>query len=99
MTSHRWSGKPTPKGWTSTRRRILKRDSNECQMRIPGVCVMVATETDHIIPDYLGGSDEDENLRAVCKPCHAQKTKAEKTAVNKRRSAPRPTAKHPGLIR
>ena len=34
-----------------------------------------ATEIDHIIPLALGGSDEDENVRCLCKPCHARRTK------------------------
>ena len=34
-----------------------------------------ATEIDHIIPLSLGGSDEDENVRCLCKPCHARRTK------------------------
>lgn len=31
-------------------------------------------EVDHIVPKELGGTDERENLQALCKPCHSTKT-------------------------
>lgn len=31
-----------------------------------------ATETHHIIPVSAGGSDAEENLMALCKPCHSR---------------------------
>ena len=33
--------------------------------------------TDHIKPRALGGSDDWENMRALCSSCHARKTGAE----------------------
>jgi 5-methylcytosine-specific restriction protein A len=33
-----------------------------------------STEADHIIPRRSGGSDAQENLEGVCKPCHSSKT-------------------------
>ena len=33
-----------------------------------------ATEVHHIIAVQDGGSDADENLQALCKPCHSKKT-------------------------
>ena len=31
-------------------------------------------EVDHIIPLYLGGSNDIKNLRALCRNCHGKKT-------------------------
>jgi 5-methylcytosine-specific restriction endonuclease McrA len=45
-------------------------------------------EIDHAIALCLGGRDEYDNLRPVCRPCHAKKTLMEVTAVNSRSSAP-----------
>ena len=55
-----------PKGWANTRARILKRDNHHCY-----VCGQPATEVDHI--DNLG-SEADNNLAAICNPCHTTKT-------------------------
>ena len=33
-----------------------------------------ATEVHHIIAVADGGSDREENLQALCKPCHSKKT-------------------------
>jgi hypothetical protein len=31
---------------------------------------MIATVVDHIVPLAKGGSDEDDNTRNLCEPCH-----------------------------
>ena len=36
-----------------------------------------ATEVDHVLPRRLGGTDEVENLQALCKRHHSQKTARE----------------------
>lgn len=37
----------------------------------------LATEADHIVPRYRGGSDDMENLQGLCGPCHKRKTARE----------------------
>ncbi len=38
-----------------------------------------ATEVDHDTPRRQGGTDDWDNLRAMCKPCHSSKTAREDT--------------------
>ncbi|MEW6862414.1 HNH endonuclease signature motif containing protein [Trueperella pyogenes] len=33
-----------------------------------------AAEVDHILPLDRGGTHDEENLQALCKPCHSAKT-------------------------
>ena len=83
----------------SVRQFVLKRDEYLCQ--IGGMkCVGTATQVDHVVPDYLGGSDEPENLRGVCKNCHLEKSLAEAQDGNTRRRARGyyPEERHPGLL-
>lgn len=39
--------------------------------------VAPATEVDHKVQVDQGGTDEEENLQALCKPCHSRKTATE----------------------
>lgn len=41
-------------------------------------CGAPATDVDHILPRRQGGSDEKENLQALCHGCHAKKTLRER---------------------
>ena len=49
-----WDEQPSPssrrprKGWDRVRRRVLRRDGHECQIRGPQ-CLVAATEVDHIV--------------------------------------------------
>lgn len=82
----------------ATRQRILNRDGHQCVaiMRDTGQRCPTTTglEIDHRIPVYLGGTDDDTNLRALCHWHHTQKTQQESTAA---KTAKRTTPKHPGL--
>lgn len=82
------------------RKQILARDRYTCQMQVPGVCTYMATEDDHIIPLAEGGTDDLSNRRAVCRSCHALKSKEEarRGRARYRRSRARPKPKHPGLL-
>ncbi len=53
---------------------------NECIMRQNCVCLYCGTtitlttsELDHIVPQSMGGSNRQENLVAVCRPCNSEK--------------------------
>jgi 5-methylcytosine-specific restriction enzyme A len=42
--------------------------------------IVAATEVDHIIAKRNGGSNDDDNLQALCKSCHSKKTAKERVA-------------------
>ena len=44
-----------------------------------------AREVDHIVNKASGGTDEDANLEAICKPCHKKKTILERKNGNSKR--------------
>lgn len=82
-----------PPDWPRRRQRILRRDP---------MCVLChdwqSTDVDHIVP---GADHSDENLRGVCRDCHARKSSHEGgTAAGKERARlralrKRPPEKHP----
>ena len=57
------------------RARVLARDRQECQW-----CGLAATDVDHIRPKRLGGSDDMDNLRALCRECHKAVTATDHSA-------------------
>lgn len=63
----------TRHGWFAIREHVLKRDGNQCQAQEVG-CTGLAVEVDHIVPQYLGGTDDDDNLESLCPECHARRT-------------------------
>lgn len=63
-------------GWDKLRKRILARDGHLCQCE---ECQaegrpLLATEVDHRVPKSQGGTDAEDNLRAINKDCHRRKT-------------------------
>lgn len=52
------------------RKRRLARTDGLCERCAKAGKVVLATVVDHIQPLALGGSDEDENTRNLCDPCH-----------------------------
>jgi 5-methylcytosine-specific restriction endonuclease McrA len=88
-----WRTAPLPPDWPRTARRILKRDRHKCY-----VCGAKATEVDHVVPASKGGTDDDSNLRSICRRCHRAKTGREGQARSPFRSAKRPAEPHPGLL-
>ena len=59
------------------RERILQRDGYLCQPCLRTGRPTPATQVDHIIPKAKGGADDDDNLQAICGPCHDAKTARE----------------------
>lgn len=55
----------------------MTRDRRICQIGGP-LCLVEASEVDHITPVSEGGTDDVTNAQAVCKPCHKAKTKLER---------------------
>lgn len=82
------SGNTMPQGWQRTRRRIMQRDRYECQFDMTGaglICGARATEVDHITPRSEGGTDDPENLMAICHKHHLAKTQMESARGRTRR--------------
>ena len=52
---------------------ILSRDKGICYL-----CGLKATQVDHVIPRVDGGPTKPWNLKAICGPCNAEKSKSEK---------------------
>lgn len=60
--------------WDRLRKRILTRDKHLCQPCLDRGRVTAASQVDHILPKAKGGTDDPENLQAICGPCHQTKT-------------------------
>lgn len=57
--------------WRAVRARVLA-DVPNCQNC--GAAGRPDDHVDHVLPVAKGGTNERENLRRVCKPCHSSKT-------------------------
>lgn len=57
----------------ATRKRVLERDDHQCQ-RCHRRFAPADLEVDHVVALDDGGSNRDDNLQALCRPCHARKT-------------------------
>lgn len=91
---------PLPRGWHRTRGRILKRDGWVCQWPVVtgGLCGEPANQVDHKDPAWLGGSDDEANLWALCQWHHDRKTASEASrAAHAKPPRRRPTERHPGM--
>lgn len=56
------------------RARRLRRSGGLCERCLERGRTSPATVVDHIVPLALGGSDDDENTRNLCGPCHREAT-------------------------
>lgn len=59
---------------------MLERDDYRCYECGQDGC----TQVDHIVPKALDGTDDPENLAAICKHCHDAKTRRERDQVRAR---------------
>jgi 5-methylcytosine-specific restriction enzyme A len=75
-------------GWQVIRKRVLERDGYRCQLQYADICVGRASQVDHIVQPEAGGTNALENLRAVCRRCHARRT-GRQGALAKQRAAQR----------
>jgi len=73
--------------WRNARAACLRAAQGRCEIRIPGICINVATQVDHI--DGLANDPNHLRLRAACGPCHRQTT-ARQANDAKRGSGPDP---------
>ena len=99
-----WSTRPSKSSghtgsaaWKRVRREVLVRDGHECQLRGPR-CTFDADHVDHIVPVSRGGTDDPENLQAVCLTCHAGKTASEAVHGRASRRRRRPPPVHPADV-
>lgn len=60
--------------WTKRRDAVMRRDAGLCQPCKRAGRLTAATEVDHIVGKAKGGTDADNNLQAICKTCHEEKT-------------------------
>ena len=66
-------------GWKRLRRRVLDRDGWRCRK-----CGRAGRmEVDHVVPVKAGGTDDLDNLRAICRDCHIARHKRKRTEVEK----------------
>lgn len=63
--------------WDKLRAIILTRDMHLCQSCLRNGRPTMARFVDHIKPKAQGGTDDHENLQAICGDCHDAKTQAE----------------------
>ena len=104
-----WKGRPSSRkerlraagvsGWDEQRqaKRVLERDGHRCYLRGPD-CIGTATQVDHVIPLFKGGSKDDDNVRAICHECHRAKVKRETAQARNRYRMRREPEPHPGLL-
>jgi 5-methylcytosine-specific restriction protein A len=90
--------------WKRIRAKVLRRAGSQCEFTMIGIrCVSPASDVDHIVPIFEGGSDDDSNLQALCGRHHDDKTAKEgvrawrKQKGEMRRRFDR-TEKHPGEL-
>ena len=71
--------------WQRKREWRLKRDHYLCQVCLkkqPPI-FSAAYGVDHVIPVSEGGTDDEENLQAICRECHSLKTQKESMEARK----------------
>lgn len=88
--------------WGRLRQTILDRDNHLCQVcKVEGRDTP-ASEVDHRTPKAKGGTDDPDNLQAICTPCHRAKSAGEgaqgKTWESKRAAYGIPDGMKPSAV-
>lgn len=86
----------TSVGYTPAQARRILRKYPTCFLAYADICTIVSTQVHHVVEWGEGGSDDDENLRGVCKPCHDRHSAL--YSVAKRDEWKRRPEKHPGIL-
>lgn len=60
--------------WDKIRIQVLRRDKSLCQPCLRNNRTALANQVDHITPKAKGGTDDMDNLQAICPDCHRDKT-------------------------
>lgn len=71
--------------WQKLRQHIMTRDRKLCQVCLAKGRATTAREVDHITPKEKGGTDDWDNLQAICTDCHKAKTAADNGRPLRRR--------------
>jgi 5-methylcytosine-specific restriction protein A len=71
--------------WERLREQVMRRDMRLCQPCLRKNRVTPAHAVDHIIPKAKGGTDDLDNLQAICRSCHLDKTMRDNGRRAKRR--------------
>lgn len=50
--------------------------------------VALAVDVDHIVPLREGGTNDEENLRGLCRSCHSRRTGRDQSGAHKRKKGP-----------
>lgn len=69
-------GRVTGRRGMALRKRRLEREPLCRDCKAKGV-IAASTTPDHIKPLARGGTDTDDNIRCLCKPCHEKRTAEE----------------------
>lgn len=60
--------------WDRLRKEVMARDMRLCQPCLKDDRVTAAHAVDHIKSKASGGTDDLDNLQAICRSCHLDKT-------------------------
>ena len=63
--------------WQRVRGIVMQRDGGLCQPCLARGRVTAAREVDHMRAKAKGGTDDPDNLQAICVQCHRTKTASE----------------------
>ena len=72
--------RPAGGAWMKRRAAVLEAANGLCTMCQARGRLTLAVEVDHVHELADGGPDSDDNLQALCKPCHVEKTAAARAA-------------------